>query len=96
MNILAKILLLLFLSFLSTPTIVTLIEKKSDISSLYSFSEEEIQKDIKINDFLGHECNYIFEIFPQLINININIISENLSKHDSILEEIFSPPPELI
>lgn len=94
MNILAKILLLLFLSFLSTPTIVTLIEKKSDISSFYSFSEEEIQKDIKINDFLGHECNYIFEIFPQLININI--ISENLSKHDSILEEIFSPPPELI
>ena len=94
MNIIAKILLLLFLSFLSTPTIVTLIEKKPDISSFYSFSEEEIQKDIKINDFLGNECNFTFEIFSQLINIKI--ISENLSKHDGILEKIFSPPPEFI
>ena len=94
MNLLAKILLLFFISFLSTPTVVILIEKKSDISSFNSFSEEEIQKDIKINAYLGHESNFAFELFPKLINIKI--ISENLSKHDCLLEEIFSPPPEFI
>ncbi len=95
MILVARLLLLLFITFLSLPTVISLIENKTDISALYSFSEEETNKDIKeikadfTNSFVSITSN-----FEQIINPEI--ISENLSKHDTILEEIFSPPPELI
>ena len=94
MRFVARILLVLFVAFLSTPTIVKLIEKNTDISVFYSFSEEEIHKDYKeIKANLNQEFEFTF---VNLSNITSSkIISENLSKHDNVFEEIFSPPPEL-
>jgi glutaredoxin-related protein len=90
----ASLLLILFVSFLSTPTVVTLIEKSADIAVFYSFSEEEIHKDITdVNDF-KHTFDYPF-MESELIT-GVIIISENLSKHDYLTEEIFAPPPNSI
>jgi hypothetical protein len=47
MKSVARILMVLFIAFLSMPTIVTLIEKNTDVSLFYSFAEEEIHKDLK-------------------------------------------------
>lgn len=41
MKLVARILLFIFIAFLSTPTIVTVMKKSSDTSIFFSFSEEE-------------------------------------------------------
>lgn len=95
MKLFARLLLVLFVAFLSTPTVVALIEKNTDTSLFYSFTEEEIQKDFKnIKADLNQEIVYVIKHFPE--ETNSKIISENLSRHDNVAEEIFSPPPELV
>ena len=95
MKLVARIILLLFVSFLSMPTVISLIEKNADISLLFSFEDEESNKDLKeIKADFPNVFVSITSNFKQIINTEI--ISENLSKHDTTLEEIFSPPPELI
>jgi hypothetical protein len=94
MKVLTKLVVTLFVIFLSTPTIVTLIERNSDVSLFYNFSEEEIHKEAKeIKADLKQSCDYRF-LFSK-VNQNSKIISDNLSCHDKISKEIFSPPPEL-
>ena len=84
----------MFITFLSTPTIVTLIEKNTDTILFFSFNDKEIHKDIKeVKAEVKQQFDYSF-IDLQLKNIAI--ISENLSNHDNIASEIFSPPPKLI
>ena len=95
MKLAVNIMLFVFITFLSVPTIVTLIEKETDISAFYSFSEEEIQKQVK-EIKAEVKTNYNNELFNSLNNAKTIIVSENRSKHDAISEEIFSPPPELI
>lgn len=93
MKFAVKLLLIVFITFLSTPTIVSLIEKSTDTSYFYSFSEEEhSHKEIKAEfkfDFT-YEVIQSFEISSSLIH------SENLSKHDNIASAIFIPPPDRI
>jgi hypothetical protein len=61
----------------------------------YNFAEEEIHKEVKeIKADLRQSFDYPF--LDAKVLQNSNIISENLSRHDKISEEIFSPPPELI
>lgn len=91
MKIIAQVLLFVFVSFLITPTVVCVIKKDADISSFYSFSEEEkTQKDIKA--IINTEI-----ICAPITSSQLNsepIVSENLSKHDNISSKIFIPPPE--
>ncbi len=94
----ASILLLFFITFLSTPTVVMLIEKKADISLVYDFSEEENQKENKEVKELKSDFTLKnqMELFAFKFNYSKNIISENVLKHNPISEEIFIPPPELV
>ena len=95
MKFISTLILVFFISFLATPTIVSVIKKSTDISIFFSFDEEEMQKDFKeIKADLSHE--YEFTFVSILNSISSKITSENLSKHDNVFEEIFSPPPELI
>ena len=95
MKFIASIILILFVTFLSTPTVVSLIQKSTDISMFYSFAEEEIHKELKeVKAEIKQSFDYPFS--DTTIKENLTIISENLSKHDNVSEEIFSPPPELI
>ena len=93
MKIIAQILLLFFVSFLITPTIVSLIKKDADISAFYSFSEEEkAQK----------EMNAIIIIEVASASLDLSQLNCNpifpicLFKHDKISSKIFIPPPKLV
>lgn len=93
MKLTAQILLFVFITFLITPTVVSVIEKNADMSMFYSFSEEEkAQKEIK--------AIFNFEVASAPDNISLLncslILSENLSKHDKISSKIFIPPPEQV
>lgn len=82
----------MFLTFLATPTIVSLIKNNCDTSIFYSMSEEElvhkevkeIKAELKLNDYSVAE---ILKLKKSLI------ISDNQLKHDNISASIFSPPP---
>jgi len=94
MKFLVNILLFLFLSFLSAPTIISLIEDDADTSMVYSLAEEEMHKEIKeVKAQPTTDFNLVFFI-PQKKSTLIR--SENLQRHDNVFEEIFSPPPEFI
>ena len=91
MKLAVKFVIFIFLIFLSTPTIVSLIEKNTDTSIFYSMTEEEIfQKEVK-SEFLVDMNHLDFSFF--LIN-KIQIQSENAFFHDSISSKIFIPPPD--
>jgi len=93
MKIIVKLLLFFFLTFLSAPTLVSLIEKKGDISFFYDNSEtEDFQKELK--------TEFIFETFTFVVFIpqkkSSKILSDNLSKHDNISQKIIIRPPDTI
>jgi len=95
MKFFSGLVLVMFVTFLSTPTIVTLIKKSTDTSIVYSFYEEEIHKEVKeVKAEIKQQFDYPF--LDLKIKKNTTIISENLSRHDNVTSEIFSPPPELI
>lgn len=95
MKFFARLVLMIFVMFLSTPTVVTLIKKNTDTSLFYSFAEEEIHKELKeVKAEVKQQFDYPF--LDLRIKKNTAIISENLSRHDNVASEIFSPPPELI
>jgi hypothetical protein len=86
MKIIVKLLLFFFLTFLSAPTLVSLIEKKGDISFFYDNSEtEDFQKELK--------TEFIFETFTFVVFIPQK---NNLSKHDNISQKIIILPPDTI
>ena len=93
MKFLSIILIFLFIVFLSTPTLVTLIEKNTNVSLFYSLAEEEIHKELKeVKAEVKQHFDYPF--FDLKIDKNTTIVSENLSRHDKVSSEITSPPPE--
>lgn len=93
MKKIAGILLFIFVTFLITPTVVSVIENDADVSVIYSFSEEEqIHKDIKI----------VFNFDQLYYRVNMSnlkskiILTANSLKHNDVSLGIFIPPPELI
>jgi len=93
MKLATTFLLVLFIAFLSTPTIVSLIEKKSDTSCFYNTSEEElIHKHIKVE--LKFEPTLALLCFSN--TSSTLILSENLSKHDNVATAIVIPPPKQV
>ena len=93
MKIIVRLLLVFFLTFLSAPTIVSLLEKKGDVSFCYDNSEtDEFQKDLK-SEFVLESFTYIFLKSQKK---SIAILSENLSKHDNISKKIVITPPDTI
>ena len=96
MKTIAQLLLFVFITFLVTPTIVSVIEKSADFSTLYDYSEkEQSQKEIKdikiVFDFgIAYSPDEFYFLDYSLIH------SDNLSKHDKISSKIFIPPPEQV
>ena len=92
MKFAVKIVIFIFFIFLSTPTIVSLIERNSDISIFYGSAElEDMQKEVKL-EFKFDTFSFAFFKQPKMSSL---ILSENLSKHDNISTSIFIPPPDL-
>jgi hypothetical protein len=95
MKVIARLFLFLFVAFLLTPTVVTLIEKQCDVSMFYKFSEEEHSHSKEVKVFA-----YTFALSHDFLILKVSksslILSENLSKHDNVSSKIFSPPPDFI
>ena len=93
MKIAVRVVIFVFFFFLSTPTIVSLIEKATDTSCFYSMTEEEVsQKEIKsefIVDYSYPEINFF-------VQKKSKIHSSNDLRYDSISSKIFITPPEKI
>lgn len=94
MKFLVNIVLFLFITFLATPTIISVLEESVDTSVVYTYSEEEIHKEVKEIPMNIGEILQI-PIVPSLQKSTV-INTENEQKHDNVSEEIFSPPPELV
>jgi hypothetical protein len=93
MKFTVKIVIFVFFIFLSTPTILGLIEKNTDVSFFYSSAElEDMHKDVKL-EFKFDTFSFAFFNLPKMSSI---VLSENLSKHDNISSSIFIPPPDLV
>lgn len=94
MKIIVNIILFLFLSFLSAPTIISLMQDDADVSIAYSLTEEELQKEIKeVKAGPEHEFRLaFFNILQKKAHIN----SENELRHENAISKIFSPPPEQV
>ena len=85
---------MMFITFLSTPTIVGLIKKNCDTTMFYSISEEELlHKELK-EVYAEIKCTSIHFFKISKLSPSI-IISDNLLKHDNISASIFSPPPNV-
>lgn len=94
MKVLVNIVLFLFLSFLSAPTIVSMIQDDADVSMVYSLTEEEIQKELKeVKAAPGMELRLAFFAPARRSSV---IKSNNHKEHDNVSREIHSPPPEII
>lgn len=89
-----KLVLMLFMLFLVTPTVVGCIKKTCDTSVFYSMSEEEqLHSELKeIKGELRLTAVDFFKISKLTSNV---IISENQLKHDKVTASIFSPPPNV-
>jgi hypothetical protein len=93
MKLAVKILLFVFIVFLSAPTIVSLIKKSNDTSCFYDTAEEE-QSNTELRTEFLFEPPYELIVFSN--PTSGLILSENLSKHNNIASTIFTPPPEQV
>jgi hypothetical protein len=86
--------LLLFLTFLSLPTIIGFLNSDADMSMVYSMSEEEeSHKTISVKEAIKTKKDVFFICYEWTSTKKIT--SENHIQYDDVLEEIFSPPPNV-
>lgn len=90
MKIAVKLTLLMFILFLSTPTIVSAIEKSCDTSIFFNVTEEELSHNVVNAKLEVHE--YIFVDLSAFLSRKI--LSEVFLRHDSISLSIVIPPPD--
>jgi len=93
MKIVARILLFIFIAFLSTPTIVQAIKKSNSATLSISLSEEEVHKELKsVVHPLILEHGILIPVYIE----KKTIVSENIVKLDNISPSIFAPPPNQV
>lgn len=96
MKFLCLTFLILFTSFIATPTLVSMIDKDADISYFYTVSEDEEEMvsfdEIKSVTISDHQMAYALsnETSNSCISLQAILSFTNLA------HQIFSPPPEMI
>lgn len=92
MKFVARILLFIFIAFLSTPTIVQALKKGNSTAISFSIAEEEVHKELKN---VMHPIILEHEVVIPVCIKKKTIISENIVKLDNISPSIFAPPPNI-
>lgn len=96
MKVRVSFLVFLLITFLSTPTIISVLDKDADISYFYTLSEEEENQvsfdEIKSVALSSQELLSFF--YNSSVTLNVAMVA-NLS-FTNLAHQIFSPPPELI
>jgi len=87
------ILVFIFVSFLTVPTVVVLIDKHTDISYVFSTAEEEHAKN---NVTIEYTFNEIRANQFSIDYLSKELLVWDKEKHDlqSLYPEVTSPPPE--
>ena len=94
MKLVARILLFIFIAFLSTPTIVAMIKKSNNAAITISISEEEkSHKEIKAAVYVDAVNQ---ELTTPVFTESKIILSGNIVKLDNISPSIFAPPPNFV
>lgn len=95
MKTVVYIVLFLFSSFLAIPTIVGILDNDDiDVSIVYNISEEEeVHKSFNLKEAIK-TSKHVFHLHFEMPTSK-KIVIENHIQYDSVLEEIFSPPPDL-
>lgn len=90
----AYILVFIFVSFLTAPTVVMLIDNHTDISFVYSTTEEEQAKNNISTEFVFNEtrCN---QLSIELLSKKSLIKDKERENVKSLYPEVVSPPPKL-
>lgn len=86
----------LFVTFLSTPTIISMIDEEVDTSYFYTMCEEE-ENHVCFNEIKSIP-SFDFDLTNFFFNLNSSShfsIETNLS-FTNLAHQIFSPPPEII
>jgi hypothetical protein len=94
-KILCKIVLGIFILFLATPTVMSVIDKDIDTSYFFNMSEEE--NHCAFNEIKGISTIYSIPIdidFEGFQKVKYSVLNDR--KANSITPNIFLPPPELI
>ncbi|RZJ67566.1 MAG: hypothetical protein EOO50_04580 [Flavobacterium sp.] len=93
MRALVRLVLLVFVFFLSTPTIVSVIKKSCPTASFYNMSEEELaHKEVKAE--LNCHFAYEFPMIEQVLKQDSPLHPE--LNYDPLAARIFVPPPEQV
>ena len=96
MKLLASIVLFLFITFLSTPTIVGMIDNQVDTSYFYSTCEEE-ENHAPFNEIKSVPTKHFsFTNFTLNTLKKLNVLIEHDLSFDNLAHQIFSPPPNFI
>ena len=90
----AYILVFIFVSFLTAPNVVMLIDNHTDISFVYSTTEEEQAKNNISTEFVFNEtrCN---QLSIELLRKKSLIKDKERENVKSLYPEVVSPPPKL-
>lgn len=94
-NLVSLFLTLIFVAYLTAPTIIKLIDKSVDISVIYAGSEEGEKGGEKVKDVevLFYEFNHNLEGLENFSNVNSsNYYFKNYPKPHL---NLISPPPEI-
>jgi hypothetical protein len=96
MKILVNIVAFLFITFLSTPTIISMIDKDVDTSYFYNMCEEE-ENHVPFNEIKSlPSVDFSFTNFSSDNLFTLNVSIEHDLSFDNLAHQIFSPPPEFI
>lgn len=84
-----------FITFLSTPTIISLIDKEVDTSYFYTMCEEEEENNVCFDEIKSVASSDLTNFFFHSTNSSNVSIETNLS-FTNLAHQIFSPPPDIV
>ena len=97
MKVVVSFLVFLLITFLSTPTIISVLDKDADISYFYTLSEEEEENQVSFDEIKSVALSsqeLLSFFYNSSVTLHVAMVA-NLS-FTNLAHQIFSPPPELI
>lgn len=96
MKIASYLLLFVFSTFITLPTLIKIFDNKVDVTAIFNMSEEEESgKSLsKLKEII--KSSKVAIIFNPNYQETLKIISDNRIKHDAVSRKLFSPPPEFL